>query len=200
MSRSALSSPVHDRSGLRFGSLLTTLPALIAPWYSSATVGIRSARPSDALKVQSSLDRVFAAQPLRTPDALERERVPASATQVGDTAGHRLRVIDRRHAGKQCRERGFTREHHRVLNKAPATSRKRNTRSPQAAFSGSAQRTGRVRFRKQSAARARAAPPRWHRRRALATTGARVAQQFRAAAQRPRRAPAARARQALPRP
>ena len=51
---SALSSPVHDFSAFRFGSLLSTVPALIEPWYSSATVGRRTARPTEALKVHSS--------------------------------------------------------------------------------------------------------------------------------------------------
>src|SRR5690349_22084672 len=50
-SLTAESSVVQERSGARSGSLLTMSPCEIEPWYSSDTVGRRTARPRDAFNV-----------------------------------------------------------------------------------------------------------------------------------------------------
>lgn len=52
---SALSSAFHDVSGRRSGSPFISMPMeLTLPWYSSDTVGMRTARPSEAFRTQSS--------------------------------------------------------------------------------------------------------------------------------------------------
>ena len=52
----AVSSVVQLFSGFRWGSLLMSVPLpLMPPWYSSATVGMRTARPVDTLSTHRSL-------------------------------------------------------------------------------------------------------------------------------------------------
>ena len=51
-----MSSVVQESSGFRLGSLLIKVPlALIPPWYSSETVGMRTARPVEAFSTHSWL-------------------------------------------------------------------------------------------------------------------------------------------------
>ena len=60
-SRLAVSEPVRDFSGFGVGSLLTTVFALIEPWYSPATAGMRTARPTGPMKVRRSVGEDYSA-------------------------------------------------------------------------------------------------------------------------------------------
>ncbi len=85
----AESSWVHERSGARFGSLFTMLSAAIDPWKSSDTVGMRTARPADALSVQLGLIAKARAA-LGETKVSSREANRSVAAAIGDVATLRL--------------------------------------------------------------------------------------------------------------